>query len=58
MLSELNKAGGLPLRLRDVGVSKEDFDKIVETAINDGAAMVNYKNVSREAVLEILNKAY
>ncbi|MCT4598065.1 MAG: iron-containing alcohol dehydrogenase [Vallitalea sp.] len=58
MLLKLNEVGGLPLRLRDVNVSKEDFNKIVETAINDGAAIVNYKQVSREAVYEILNKAY
>lgn len=58
MLTKLNEIGGLPLRLRDVKVSKDDFDKVIEIAINDGAALVNYKNVSREAVRSILNEAY
>ncbi|WP_113675605.1 iron-containing alcohol dehydrogenase [Vallitalea guaymasensis] len=58
MLRKLNEVGGLPIRLRDVNVSKDDFEKIVENAINDGAAIVNYRNVSKEAVLAILNQAY
>ncbi|WP_273319361.1 iron-containing alcohol dehydrogenase [Vallitalea guaymasensis] len=58
MLKKLNEVGGLPIRLRDVNVSKDDFEKIVENAINDGAAIVNYRNVSKEAVLAILNQAY
>lgn len=55
MLSKLNEVGGLPLSFREVNVSKEDFDKIVETAINDGAAMVNYKT---KVPLEALKKKY
>ncbi|WP_304944179.1 iron-containing alcohol dehydrogenase [Vallitalea guaymasensis] len=58
MLKKLNEVGGLPIRLRDVNVSKDDFEKIVENAINDGAAIVNYRNVSKEAVFAILNQAY
>lgn len=58
MLKKLNEVGGLPIRLRDVNVSKDDLDKIVENAINDGAAIVNYRNVSKEAVFAILNQAY
>ncbi|GMQ57813.1 iron-containing alcohol dehydrogenase [Vallitalea sediminicola] len=58
MLDKLNEVGGLPTRLRDVKVSKDDFEKIVENAINDGAAIVNSRNVSKEAVVDILNKAY
>lgn len=58
MLKKLNEVGGLPIRLREVNVSKDDFEKIVENAINDGAAIVNYRNVSKEAVFAILNQAY
>ncbi|GMQ62955.1 iron-containing alcohol dehydrogenase [Vallitalea maricola] len=58
MLKKLNEVGGLPIRLRDVKVSKDDFEKIVENAINDGAAITNYRNVNKEAVLAILNRAY
>ena len=55
---QLNKICGLPLRLRDVGVKKEDFETIAKTAINDGAAIVNPVEVTFERVIDILNKAY
>lgn len=55
---ELNKISGLPTRLRDVGVNKEDFDRIAKTAINDGAAIVNPVEVTHDRIMEILNKAY
>ncbi|MCT4543721.1 MAG: iron-containing alcohol dehydrogenase [Vallitalea sp.] len=58
MLNKLNEVSGLPIKLRDVNVSKNDFGNIVEKAINDGAAVVNYRSVSREAVMSILNNAY
>ena len=57
-IHELNKISGLPTRLRDVGVSKEDFATIAKTAINDGAAIVNPVEVTLDRVIEILNKAY
>ena len=57
-IHELNKISGLPTRLRDVGVSKEDFETIAKTAINDGAAIVNPVEVTLDRVIEILNKAY
>ncbi|OYT14598.1 MAG: alcohol dehydrogenase [Bacteroidetes bacterium 4572_77] len=58
MINKLNKTCGLPTRLRDVGVKKEDFSRIAKTAINDGAAIVNPKEVKYEDVLMILEKAF
>lgn len=58
MLESLHESAGLPLRLRDVGVKEEDFTKIIEIAINDGAAILNYKNVCKDAVQVILKAAY
>lgn len=55
---DLNKISGLPMKLRDVGVKKEDFEMIAHTALNDGAAIVNPIEVTFDRVLEILKKAY
>lgn len=54
----LNKTCGLPIKLRDVGVKKEDFEAIAKTAINDGAAIVNPVEVTFDRVMKILEKAY
>jgi alcohol dehydrogenase len=58
MEKKLNNICGLPIKLRDVGVKKEDFSKIAKTAINDGAALANPVEVGYEDVLDILEKAY
>lgn len=58
MEEKLNKICGLPIRLRDVGVKKEDFPRVAKTAINDGAALANPVEVTYEEVLNILEKAY
>ena len=55
---ELNKITGLPIRLRDVGVRKEDFETIAKTAINDGAAVVNPVELTFDRVMDVLKKAY
>lgn len=55
---DLNRMSGLPMRLRDVNVSKEDFDRIAKTAINDGASIVNPVEVTYDRVIDILNRAY
>lgn len=49
---------GLPVRLRECGVSKSDFALVAKTAMNDGAMIVNPREVSYEDVLMILEKAY
>lgn len=55
---ELYAVCGLPLRLSDAGVNKQDFEKIAETSLRDGANLVNPKYVDKDAILSILNKAY
>lgn len=58
MEKKLNSMCGLPIRLRDVGVKKEDFSRVAKTAINDGAALANPVEVGYEDVLNILERAY
>ena len=55
---ELHTLCGLPLRLSQTGALKEDFEKVAETALRDGANLVNPKYVDREVILSILHKAY
>ena len=40
------------------GIAAEDFEKVAETALRDGANLVNPKYVNREVILSILHKAY
>lgn len=58
ILKELNKLSGLPTTLSDANVKKEDFGKIAEKALNDGAIIVNPKHVSYDDVIEILEQAW
>ncbi len=55
---KLNAACGLPLTLSAAGVSKDDFPKVAEFAVNDGALIVNPRAATETQVLEILNSAY
>lgn len=54
----LNALCGLPLTLSDAGVQKDDFAKVAEFAVNDGALIVNPRAASEDQVVEILNAAY
>lgn len=56
--AKLNAACGLPLTLSSAGVSKDDFAKVAEFAVNDGALIVNPRAATEAQVLEILNAAY
>ena len=58
LASKLNVACGLPLTLSAAGVSKDDFAKVAEFAVNDGALIVNPRAATQEQVLEILNAAF
>ncbi|CCQ92986.1 putative alcohol dehydrogenase [[Clostridium] ultunense Esp] len=57
-INKFNEICGLPNKLRDVGVKKEDFETIAKTAINDGAAIVNPVEVTFDRVMKILEEAY
>lgn len=58
MLKKLNEISGLPTRLSEANVKKEDFEAIAEKALNDGAMIVNPKQVSHDDVLKILEEAF
>lgn len=58
LLKSLNNLAGLPIKLSDAGVQKEDFDKIAKKALNDGAMIVNPKFVTYDDIIDILEKAY
>lgn len=58
LLKTLNTEAGLPIKLSQVGVKKEDFEEVVKIALNDGAIIVNPKEAKREDILEILNNAF
>lgn len=58
LLQELNKETGLPIRLSDVNVKKEDFEEIAKKALNDGAIIVNPKEAKEEDIIKILNDAF
>lgn len=54
----LHKLCGLPLTLKDVKVDKKDFEAVAKAALNDGAMIVNPKQVEKADVIAILEKAY
>lgn len=56
--AKLNAACGLPLTLSAAGVSKDEFAKVAEFAVNDGALIVNPRAATEAQVLEILNAAF
>ncbi|MEE0420009.1 MAG: iron-containing alcohol dehydrogenase [Lachnospiraceae bacterium] len=58
MCSTLNRLCGLPLTLRDVNVQPEDFERVAQGAINDGAMIVNPKQAGVADVVGILKKAW
>lgn len=58
MIAKLNSIAGLPAKLRDAKVVKDDFEKVAKIAINDGAIIVNPKAVEEQDIIKILEKAY
>lgn len=49
---------GLPMRLRDVGVTEDALHTIAETAIGDAAIFSNPRSVSQSEVLALLTEAW
>ena len=58
LIKKLNEETGLPKRLKDVKINKNDFEKIAQTSINDGAIIVNSKKADIIYIINILEKAY
>lgn len=58
MITYFNEKCGLPTKLSDTGVKKDDLITIAKKALNDGAIIVNPKEASIKDVLSILEKAF
>lgn len=58
MLVHLHQKTGIPARLRDAQVHRQDFSKIAQKALEDGALLVNPKAAGKQDILEILDNAY
>lgn len=58
LTARLNALCGLPLTLRDAGVSEDKLERIAKTAINDGSLAMNPEEVSYDEALEIIRKAF
>lgn len=58
LIKKLNEETGLPKRLKDVKINRNDFEKIAQTSINDGAIIVNTKKADIIDIINILEKAY
>jgi len=58
LTGKLNELGALPLRLRDVGVSEDDLEKIAEGAEEDGSCIYNPREVVAEEILVHVKNAY
>ena len=58
LTARLHELCGLPVRLRDMQVREGDFPRVAQTAINDGALIVNPASVSAAQVEQILHQAY
>lgn len=58
MIKELNEIAGLPIKLSEANVKKEDFEAIAKKSLNDGAIIVNPKHVDYNDVIKILEQAF
>ena len=54
----LHQLAGLPRRLREVGVQEPDFPRVAESAVNDGALIVNPRMLDEAQVVELLRRAF
>lgn len=57
LLVQLSACAGLPLRLSEAGVEDQQLPRVAETAVNDGALIVNPRAMSVQQVLELLRGA-
>ena len=58
LTNRLHDLCGLPRTLKEAKVKKEDFEAVAEAALNDGAMIVNPKQVDLQDVIAILERAY
>lgn len=55
---KLNRAGNIPLRLRDTGVTRDSLAALAEAAVEDGASLYNPREVVAGEILVHLENAY
>lgn len=55
---KLHRMTGLPVTLKEAGVDPAMFPEVAKAALNDGAVIVNPRQVTYEAVIRILEVAY
>jgi len=58
LLVRLNQISGMPIRLRDAGVTEDKLPAIAKLTINDGSLILNPKEVTYDDALGILKKAF
>lgn len=55
---KLHRMTGLPVTLKEAGVDPAMFPEVAKTALNDGAVIVNPRQVTFDAVIRILEVSY
>ena len=58
LTAQLNKACGIPTRLRDAGVPEDRLMEIAEGAVEDGTSIYNPREVEAEEVIVHVKNAY
>ena len=58
LLKTLNSVSGIPQKLRDAKVEKDQLSEAAQAAINDGALIYNPREVSYEDALHVYQKAF
>ncbi len=58
LLNRLSSISGIPVRLRDAGVTEEKLPAIAQLTINDGSLIYNPREVTCDDALSILKKAF
>jgi alcohol dehydrogenase len=58
LLTRLSKVSGIPMRLRDAGITEDKLPAIAKLTINDGALVYNPREVTYDDALSILKKAF
>ena len=58
LLKTLNSVSGIPQKLRDAKVEKDQLSDAAQAAINDGALIYNPREISYEDALHVYQKAF
>lgn len=58
MQARLREVTGLPTKLQEVGVRKDQFAEIIDRALEDGSTIYNPKELTSESLMAILEEIY